>query len=444
MTKIRKRAASVLVLIALLLTGVGFYVFKYFTDGAAWASFASNQTVYTNGVLTAGKITDRTGLVLWQGKDGHAAYNDDSLIRKATLHAVGDRWGNIGTGAVYAFKKKLTGYNPITGAYSMTGSGGKVTLSINAELTADAYSLLNGRKGTIAICDCDTGEALCMATSPSYDPDNMPDSFDSSEYDGVYINRFLSASYTPGSIFKLVTMAAAIENIPDLFDKTYYCEGSYQVGGDVVKCTGTHGTLTAEDALAVSCNCAFAQISLELGSDVIAEYADKYGITDSIVIDGIETASGRFDKAESGSVDEAWSGIGQYNDLVNPAVMLRLMAAIANGGRAPELTLTARSHKAGTDRIMKESTAEKLGEMMNYNVYKSYGEGNYPGIEMHAKSGTAEMGLDVSPHALFVGYGVKNGKTLAFFIIVENGGYGSSVAGGIASQIMQRAFELCG
>ena len=77
-------------------------------------------------------------------------------------------------------------------------------------------------------------------------------------------------------------------------------------------------------------------------------------------------------------------------------------------------------------------------------MYKSYGEGNYPGIEMHAKSGTAEMGLNVSPHALFVGYGVKNGKTLAFFIIVENGGYGSSVAGGIASQIMQSAFELCG
>ena len=119
MTKIKRRAVSVLVLIALLLAGLGVYIVKYLKDGGAWASFESNHTVYTDGVLTAGTITDRTGLVLWQGKDGPAAYNEDSLIRKATLHVIGDRWGNIGTGAVYQLKDKLTGYNPITGVYSL-------------------------------------------------------------------------------------------------------------------------------------------------------------------------------------------------------------------------------------------------------------------------------------------------------------------------------------
>ena len=444
MTKIKRRAVSVLVLIALLLAGLGVYIVKYLKDGGAWASFESNHTVYTDGVLTAGTITDRTGLVLWQGKDGHAAYNEDSLIRKATLHVIGDRWGNIGTGAVFQLKDKLTGYNPITGVYSMDNTGGSVELSINAELSAYAYSALNGRRGTIGICDVETGEILCLATSASYDPDNMPDSFDSPEYEGVYINRFLSAAYTPGSIFKLVTMAAAIENIPDLFEKTYYCEGYYETCGDVVNCTGFHGELTAEDALAVSCNCAFAQISEELGSDILAEYAEKYGLTGSTEIDGIRTVSGRFDKAEENTANVAWSGIGQYNDLVNPAVMLRFVAAVANGGKAPELTLLERSRAASTKRIMQEATAQRLGEMMNYNVYRTYGEEKFSGIEMHAKSGTAEVGGGNSPHALFTGYGVKNGKTYAFIVIVENGGYGSSVAGGIAADVMQKAFELCG
>ena len=275
MNKIRKRAISVLLLVAFLVVGMAFYMFSLFKDGADWASFSANQSVYTNGSLAVGTIVDRNGVILSAPVDGGRVYNEDSTVRKAVLHAVGDRSGNIGTGALYVFASKLIGYDIIEGTYSVDGRGKTLELSIDSNLNTVAYNAMNGYKGTVAVADCETGELLCMVSSPTYDPDNEPESFESEAYDGVFLNRFLSASLTPGSTFKLITMAAAIENMPDLFDRTFTCEGSYDVGGDAVTCTGVHGEIDAEEALAVSCNCAFAQIALELGSDVLMKYAEK-------------------------------------------------------------------------------------------------------------------------------------------------------------------------
>ena len=107
MNKIRKRAVSVLLLVALLIVGMGFYMFELFRDGSDWASFSANQGVYSGGSLAVGTITDRNGVVLSAPGEGGRVYNDDPVIRRAVLHAVGDRWGNIGTGALYVFSSKL-------------------------------------------------------------------------------------------------------------------------------------------------------------------------------------------------------------------------------------------------------------------------------------------------------------------------------------------------
>ena len=237
-------------------------------------------------------------------------------------------------------------------------------------------------------------------------------------------------------------MAAAIENIPDIYDRVFTCEGYYETGGDEIICTDWHGELTVEEALAVSCNCVFGKISEELGAAKLAEYAKKYGFTDSFEINEVVTESGYFEIAKN-SYDIAWSGIGQYNDLVNPAAMLRFVAAVANSGNAPRLTMLKSEAKAKTENIMKNSTAELLGEMMSYNVYRTYGEDRFYDINMHAKSGTAEQGNGVESHAWFTGYGERNGKTLAFVVVIENGGSGSWAAGSVAAEVMQAAFDLC-
>ena len=438
MTKIKRRSAVLLAVILLLAAGMGVFLFRYFRDGRQWAAFSANQTAYTEGKLKHGEITDRNGEVLLTMEDGAYRYSGDAATRLSTLHAVGDRYGNIGTGANVVYREYLTGYDKVNGLYRADRTGA-VALSIDAGLNRTAWQALGGRKGTVAVCDCDTGEILCMVSSPSYDPESPPDSFDTPEYEGVYINRFLSSAYTPGSIYKLITAAAALETLPDALERTWYCDGYHEIGSDGVTCMGVHGDVTLRQALAVSCNCAFAQIALEVGSRTIEEYAQRFSLTGPVTVDGVPTAAGRYTVSDE-QLNAAWSGVGQYEDTVCPAAMLRLMTAVANGGTAAELTLLKGGTNAAHDSLLPEKTARTLSEMMHNDVVSSYGESLFPGITAYAKSGTAEVGGGLSPHAWFVGYGEKDGRTLAFVVLVENGGYGSSAAGSVAADVLTAAF----
>ena len=210
MKKVKRRTLSLIVLVAVLVIGLAVFMFRLVKDGSSWVSFPANRAVFTAGVLTSGRLTARNGGVLADITDGYRTYAESSEVRKACLHVVGDTSGNIGTGALTAFASKLVGYDLISGTYSLTGKGKTVALSIDSSLNTVAYEALNGRKGTVAVCNYETGEILCNVSNPTYDPANPPESVDSSEYEGVYINRFLSSQYTPGSIFKIVTLTAAI------------------------------------------------------------------------------------------------------------------------------------------------------------------------------------------------------------------------------------------
>lgn len=444
MKRVGNRSRALLILAAFVLAGLSLYMFRYFTRGAAWTSFPSNQAVYSNGALKVGTICDRNGAILLDMTDGRPTYSDNSDVRKATLHAVGDLNGNIGTGALTSFVPELIGYNYVTGAYTRSG-GNNLYLTIDQSLNVAAYQAMAGKKGAVGIMNYKTGEILCMVSTPTFDPVHMPDLDNSSgKYEGVFINRFLSSTYTPGSTFKLVTLAAAIENIPDLYDRVFTCGGGLQVGGDYVKCTKTHGRLSIEDALAVSCNSVFAGLALELGADKLNAYSEKLGLTQFINIDGIQTAAGSFQKAAAGTADLGWSGIGQYNDTVCPCAMLRYVGAIADGGVAVNMSLIHKTGLAGlipasSQRILNETTAKKIATMMNYNVYKTYGQENFPGLELYAKSGTAEVGGGLPPHAWFVGYITNKDYPLAFVVVVENGGSGSRTAGAVANAVLQAA-----
>lgn len=443
MKKVGKRSMVLLLLSAVILTCLTLYIFRLVESGGDWVSRPFNQTVYSGGELIVGTVLDKNGLVLSSVEDGSRTYSTDADIRMATLHVVGDPDGNIGTSALTAFASQLIGYNFFTGAYWRTELGKNLTLTIDAELNVAAYKALGGQNGAVGIMNYETGEVLCIVSAPSFDPLNVPN-LEDGQYEGVYINRFLSSAYTPGSVFKLVTLAAAIENIDDLYDRVFTCEGGITVGGDYVKCTGTHGELSIEDAMAVSCNSTFAQLSLELGAVTLSEYANKYGLTQSIRLDGINTVSGRFVQAESETANLAWSGIGQFNDTICPATMLRFVAAIANGGAVPKLHLIHQTGLSsmipdGSERLMSQDTAEKIATMMNYNVYKTYGKDNFPGLELYAKSGTAEVGGNLSPHAWFVGYITNEDYPLAFVVVVENGGSGSRTAGAVANAVLQAA-----
>lgn len=431
MNKVKRRAMSALLVAALVFCGIGVYIYRYINHGAEWATFAANSSVYTSGVLNTGTLTDRNGVVLAHAADGAHAYADDSAVRRACYHVVGDYSGNVGTGALGAFSAQLAGYNPITGTYA---SGGReVALTIDSALNVVALNALNGRKGAVLVSNYKTGEILCMTSSPTTDPADESAAI----ADGTYLNRCINSTFTPGSVFKLITSAAAIEKISDLESRTFTCAGSVDVAGVTVACTGVHGNQTFEDALANSCNCAFAEISLELGADTLAQYAKELGFTDAQTLDEITTAAGSFSKGASGSANLAWSGIGQYEDLICPYSMLRLVSAIANGGSVVEPTLLL-DNTNSTASLLKTSTANKLRDMMNYNVRAHYGTNTFPGLDLCAKTGTAEVG-DGTSHAWFTGFLLDSAHPYAFVVLVENGGGGLSVAGSVANTVLQAA-----
>lgn len=448
MKKIERRAVMCLLLALVLALGTVVFLGKYVLHAGNWASSAFNRHLYnSDGQLAVGTVLDRDGDVLSSAQDGKRTYYDNETVRKATLHAVGDLQGNIGTGALNAFADKLTGYGLLNGAFG-ADRGGSLYLTLDARYNYEAYQALNGHAGTVAVYNYKTGEVLCMVSAPSYDPLNVPRDIETNDrYKGAYLNRFLSSTFTPGSVYKTVTLAAALEEFPDLQDRTWTCTGSIQIGEETIVCSGTHGEQHIGDAFANSCNVAFAQMAEELGADTLKKYTEKAGLTDSYSLDGLPTAKGSF--AFDGMTDGqlGWAGVGQHKDQVNPCALMVYMGAIANGGKAAEPYLIQKTVSAlgipslphltrKTGTLVSGNTADALADMMADNVEKTYGTKRFPNMDICAKSGTAEVGEGQTPHAWFAGFLRNEDAPYAFVVLVENGGGGSSVAGTVAGRVL--------
>lgn len=452
MKLLTRRALVVLVLALILIVGLLVFTVNYMEDASSWVQHSANRHLYTNGRLKeAGTIYDRNGEILLQTVDGIRKYNENQTVRQAVMHAVGDAKGNVVTGARVAFRKRLSGWNLLNGAYrfnqQLSHFRSDIKLTIDADLCSVALNALNGRKGTVGVYNYKTGEILCMVSSPTFDPENPPDVEEKPEkYEGVYINRLFSAAYTPGSVFKLVTSAAAIDNLQNIHTKVYHCDGELIIEGEMVSCPSPHGDVSFEEALTKSCNVAFAEITLSLGADTLQKYAEKAGFNSSMEVNHIKTARGIVKVENAAGGDLAWAGIGQYSDLANPLNFMTYVGAIANDGvRIKPRIVKDNIFSAlftsisGKKRILSGKTAGRLGKMMRNNVIESYGEGNYHGLELCAKSGTAQVGGDREPHSWFVGFLDREDCPLAFVVVIENGGAGSRVAGPVAKKVLQSA-----
>lgn len=423
MKKVKRRATAALLIAALLVVGLAVYLVRLADDGGAWASYFSGGT-------PGGTILDRNGVVLYSSDEDGYSFAEDWSTRVSCYHLLGDPNGNVRTGALRQFRDRLAGYSFVEGATS----GKTISLSVDSTLNVTAYSALAGRSGAVMLMDYTTGEVLCMVSSPGDDPENPS----SEPADGTYLNKCLSSSFTPGSVFKLVTLAAAIDNIPDLFERSLWCEGEMIVDGALLTCTGSHGSQTIEQALANSCNCAFGTLALELGPELMAEYAEKLGMTASLQLDGMDVLPGSFTKGEAGSVGLAWSGVGQYEDLVCPYAMLRYVSAIANGGSVYEPTLLGHGSLDRETELLSAETAQRIAEMMNYNVQNAYGSWVFPGLDVSAKTGTAEVG-DGTSHAWMTGFLNDPAHPYAFVVILEHAGGGLANAGPVANAVLQAA-----
>ena len=446
MKKVSGRAIFPLILAIVLLAGTVLLCVRYFAKADEWVTFSGSPHVYTGVNLDGGVVTDRDGTLLLDSTDGRT-YSADAVTRTATMHLLGDRYGYIQAPLLGSFADDMIGFDKINGLYGAEGTEANAALTLSAAAQTAAYQALGNYHGTVGVYNYKTGEILCAVTSPSYDPDNMPDvdADTSGAYDGVYVNRFFQAAYTPGSIFKIVTLAAAIETVPDWENLTFTCEGKTIIGGQEIICEGVHGTITLKQALAHSCNVAFGELAGKVGTKALMEYAEKLGLSESFECDGIPVKAGTVDLKDADAGDLAWAGIGQYTDQVNALTFMRAMGRIAGGGTGAEPYLMAKitrgektAYEAKTEtssRALKAETAAKLTEYLRNNVATMYGDWQFGGLNVCAKSGTAEHEGETAD-AMFAGFCVDENCPLAFVVFVENGGAGSTVAAPVAAKVL--------
>jgi peptidoglycan glycosyltransferase len=356
--------------------------------------------------------------------------------------------------------------------------GATVVTTIDPKLQKAASAALGSLPGALVALDPKTGEILAMVANPSYDPNQLSSqdpaqiraTWDSlnADPDKPLLSRASQELFPPGSTFKLVTAAAALENgmTPDTkfpnppaltLPQTTHLLHNF---GDE-HCLGGIPELTIAQALEVSCNVVFGQIGLQLGADKLVEQAQKFGFDQTIPLE-IPWAEGSIPPA-SAFADAlpavAFSAIGQQDVKANPLQMALVAAAIANGGTemAPRLVREIRDPSGRVIRTfdpqpwgqpISAQTATELTAMM-VNVVQS-GTGTaaqIAGVQVAGKTGTAETATG-NPHAWFVSFAPAENPQIVVAVVVLNGGsLGSEATGGhvaapIARAVLQAALGV--
>lgn len=354
-------------------------------------------------------------------------------------------------------------------------AGASLELTIDPAVQAAAVEALGDRTGAAVALDPRTGAILAMVSRPSYDP-NALSSHQLAAVDEAYtaladdptrplVNRAIGGDlYPPGSTFKLVMAAAALES------------GDYQPdteleGGRTYTLPGTETTLpnfggaacdpgdtpTLAESVQVSCNTSFAWLAGELGADAIREQAEAFGFGEPLEVPMAVTPSSYPDQLDDAQL--ALTGIGQYDVRETPMQVAMISAAIANGGvtmtpylveevRDSDLEVIETSEPRARSRAISSATATELTEMMRAVVERGSGQAAaIQGIPVAGKTGTAEFGDAGAAHAWFTGFAPADDPQIAVAVIVESatdnwtGETGGQVAAPIARAMLEAGVQ---
>ena len=347
--------------------------------------------------------------------------------------------------------------------------GGSVQLTLNARAQRAALRQLDGRKGAVVALDATTGAILAMVSSPSYDP-NVLSSHETRDVRAAYerlnsdrnrpmLNRALRETYPPGSTFKLVTAAAALESgmrrdsrVNNAAQLDLPQTTSNLPNYDGQPCNPA-GRATLEDALKRSCNAAFGQIGMDLGADVLRDQATKFGFDRRFEVP-MTTARSAFPE-DPDAPQTAQSAIGQFDVRATPLQMAMVAAAIGNRGvvmkphlvsvvRAPDLSVLDVTEPEEVGEAMSPQTADTLFDMMVTVVEEGTGSNaRIEGVRVGGKTGTAQQGSSRRPHAWFVSLApVDAEKTVAVAVVLEDGGGAPEVSGNQLAAPIARAVTL--
>ncbi len=349
--------------------------------------------------------------------------------------------------------------------------GASIKLTVNAAIQQAARDALGELSGAVVAIEPDTGRILALVSTPSYDPNELATHDSQAVLDkfngliasnaGPLVNRAIAGDlYHPGSVFKLVVAAAALDsgrmterstvNNPASLKLPQSSSVIHNATGD--SC-GPGNSVTIATALRLSCNIPFAEIGAQLGESTIRDYAERFGFGATIEIPMVATPSIYPDGMDDAQL--MMSSFGQFDVRVTPLQMAMVSSAIANGGLlmsptvvdsilSPDLAATTTFQPVQYSSPISPSTAQALGRMMVQNVSAgAASNAALNGVSVAGKTGTAENGQG-QPYTLwFTGFAPANNPVVAIAVVVENGGglgqsgTGNSVAAPIARKVIQ-------
>lgn len=366
--------------------------------------------------------------------------------------------------------------------------GDNVVLAIDSALQEEAWKALGDRPGAVAVLDPRNGAVLALVSSPSFDPNLFNGGISSDDWEKLagnrrhpMENRSISGQYPPGSTYKPIIAAAALEEGLITPETTFYCNGTFALGNRIFRCWNEkgHGHISLHRAIVESCDVYFYNLGKLLGVDKIASYAQAFGLGAPLGIDLTREKGGLIPTRQwkLSRLKEPWQqgetisiAIGQGFNLVTPLQLANVYATLGNGGTLYRPRLVKQLESSG-GHVIKEYRPEKLGvlplspqtiQIINKALWGVVNERGGTGSVLKrkeanvcGKTGTAQViGLpqdqktrkakrvsaDFQDHALFVCFAPYGNPEIAVAVILENAGHGGSVAAPVAKKVIDAYF----
>jgi len=365
--------------------------------------------------------------------------------------------------------------------------GNNIFLTIDLDLQMTCENLLHGKEGAIVAINPQNGKILAMVSHPSFDPSLFADGINHEDWETLVQhpfhplqNRAIQGQYAPGSVFKVITAAAGLEEGVISTQEILSCTGSYRFGNRTYRCwrKGGHGKVNLHRAIVESCDVFFYQVGQRLGIDTLAKYAKGFGLGEATKISLSDEKPGLIPCSEwkKKVYDDVWyegetlsCAIGQGYILVTPLQLLNVSSAIANGGVLYLPQLVDRIESAN-GKVVKSYDPISIGkipvspenlliirEALYGVVNEDHGTGRVArikGVTVSGKTGTAQvirLKEDVKEedtpyehrdHAWFVAYVPMDNPVISVVVLVEHGGHGASASAPIARKIIHKYLTI--
>lgn len=438
---------------------------------------SNNHTINKARFIKRGSIITADGLTLAESiQQADGTYARSYPNGNLAAHVVGYYSQQYGTmGIENTQNDTLTGskdysswQNALNSLAGISEPGNSVQLTIDSRIQRAAEQALAGRVGAIVALDPRSGAVLAWASAPTFDNTNIQAAIEAANASGgtdtSMYDRATLALYTPGSTFKVLTLASALENGLATLDTTYDSPGRMEIGGADVVSIGErgHGTISLAKAFALSSNTVFGQVADGLGAEKLVATARAFGYGQQLGLDFTTAASVMPNPEEMTEWELAWAGAGQpvgqgHTPGPQATVMQNaLMAAtIANNGiamnpyvvsqiLAPDGTVlkTTRGHSLG--QAVGSGTAEQVKQAMLDVVQNGTGSAAaIAGVKVAGKTGTAETN-NANANSTFVGFAPYDTPTVAIAVVIEQNAKGEESAAAVGGQVLRAALATQG